>query len=111
LASGQRQAHYGALVRLADGSWLSFVPPERSWGLSAPARIAVILGLGLIATLLVAWLATRQLANPLQRFASAARRFGGDLQAPPIDIEGPQEIRQAIVAFNTMQAQIQHFRP
>lgn len=107
--AGSAQAHYGALVRLADGSWLSFVPPERSWGLSAPARIAVILGLGLIATLLVAWLATRQLANPLQRFASAARRFGGDLQAPPIDIEGPQEIRQAIVAFNTMQAQIQHF--
>lgn len=106
---GDIQAHYGALVRLADGSWLLFVPPERSWGLSASARIAVVLGLGLIATLLVAWLATRQLANPLQRFASAARRFGGDLQAPPIAVEGPQEIRQAIVAFNTMQAQIQHF--
>nr|WP_286184943.1 ATP-binding protein [Pantoea sp. Cy-639] len=98
-----------ALVPLADGSWLAFVAPERSWGLSVQARIAVVFGLGLLATLLVAWLATRQLASPLQRFASAARRFGGDLQAPPIDIEGPDEIRQAIVAFNTMQAQIQHF--
>jgi signal transduction histidine kinase len=107
--AGSPDAHYMALLRLADGSWLAFVPPERSWGLSVEARIAVVLGLGLIATLLVAWLATRQLANPLQRFAGAVRRFGGDLQAPPIAIEGPEEIRQAIIAFNIMQAQIQHF--
>ncbi|WP_433770498.1 ATP-binding protein [Pseudomonas putida] len=106
---GSPQAHYVALVRLVDGSWLTFTPPERSWGLDTKARIAVIIALGLIATLLVAWIATRQLANPLQRFASAARRFGGDLSAPPIAIEGPHEIRQAIIAFNTMQAQIQHF--
>lgn len=106
---GSAQAHYVALVPLADGSWLTFTPPERSWGLSLDARIAVIIALGLVATLLVAWIATRQLANPLQRFAGAARRFGGDLNAPPIEIEGPHEIRQAIIAFNTMQAQIQHF--
>lgn len=107
--SDSPDAHYVALLQLDDGSWLSFTPPERSWGLRANARIAVIIALGLIATLLVAWIATRQLANPLQRFASAARRFGDDLQAPPIDVQGPEEIRQAIIAFNTMQAQIQHF--
>jgi two-component system osmolarity sensor histidine kinase EnvZ len=45
----------------------------------------------------------------LQRFTRAARRFGTDLRAPPIKLEGPDEIRQAIIAFNTMQAQIQHF--
>jgi len=31
------------------------------------------------------------------------------LRAPPIKVEGPYEIRQAIIAFNTMQAQIRHF--
>ena len=103
------QAHYVALIQLSDGSWLTFTPPERSWGLDTNVRIPIIIVLGLIATLLVAWVATRQLANPLQRFASAARRFGGDLRAPPIKIEGPHEIRQAIIAFNTMQAQIRHF--
>ncbi|KAB0494309.1 ATP-binding protein [Pseudomonas vancouverensis] len=103
------EARYVALVRMDDGSWLSFTPPERSWGLNLPARLAVVITLGLIATLLVAWIATRQLANPIQRFAGAARRFGGDLNAPPIHLEGPHEIRQAIIAFNTMQAQIQHF--
>ncbi len=103
------QARYVALVQLQDRSWLSFTPPERSWGLRANVRIAVIIALGLVATLLVAWIATRQLAGPLQRFASAARRFGDDLRAPPIEVQGPEEIRQAIIAFNTMQAQIQHF--
>lgn len=107
--AGSPRAHYVAMVQLVDGSWLSFTPPTRSWGLEIGTRIAVVIFLGLIATLLVAWIATRQLANPLQRFANAARRFGGDLRAPPIKIEGPEEIRQAIIAFNVMQAQIQHF--
>ncbi|VVM52056.1 Adaptive-response sensory-kinase SasA [Pseudomonas fluorescens] len=107
--NGSPQAHYAAVVQLVDGSWLSFIPPERSWGLEFGVRVAIVIALGLIATLLVAWVATRQLANPLQRFTRAARRFGTDLRAPPIKLEGPDEIRQAIIAFNTMQAQIQHF--
>lgn len=107
--SGSPAALYAALIQLPDASWLLFSSPERSWGLDVGTRIAIIIALGLIATVLVAWLATRQLAHPLQRFASAARRFGGDLRAPPIKVEGPDEIRQAIIAFNTMQAQIQHY--
>ncbi|MGU3347241.1 ATP-binding protein [Pseudomonas monsensis] len=107
--SGSPLARYAALIQLPDASWLLFASRERSWGLDIGTRIAIIIALGLIATVLVAWLATRQLAQPLQRFASAARRFGGDLRAPPIKIEGPNEIRQVIIAFNTMQAQIQHY--
>ena len=107
--SGSPLARYAALIQLPDSSWLLFSSPERSWGLDIGTRIAIIIALGLIATVLVAWLATQQLAKPLQRFASAARRFGDDLRAPPIKVEGPDEIRQAIIAFNTMQAQIQHY--
>ncbi|MFJ3007009.1 ATP-binding protein [Pseudomonas fluorescens] len=107
--SGSPLARYAALIQLPDASWLLFSSPERSWGLDIGTRIAIIIALGLIATVLVAWLATQQLAKPLQHFASAARRFGGDLRAPPINVEGPDEIRQAIIAFNTMQAQIQHY--
>ncbi|WP_085656443.1 ATP-binding protein [Pseudomonas sp. B11(2017)] len=107
--AGSTEGRYVALLRLADGSWLSFTPPARSWGLEIHTRIAIVILLGLIATVLVAWVATRQLARPLQRFASAARHFGRNLHAPPIKAEGPEEIRQAIIAFNTMQAQIQHF--
>ncbi|MFQ6571920.1 ATP-binding protein [Pseudomonas sp. UM16] len=102
-------AHYKLVMQLADGSWLDFTPPYRSWGLSSGMRFTIIGVLALIAALLVAWIGTRQLAGPLQRFARAARRFGSDLRAPPIRLEGPHELRQAITAFNTMQAQIQHF--
>jgi signal transduction histidine kinase len=102
-------AHYKLVMQLADGSWLAFTPPHRSWGLSSGMRFTIIGILALIAALMVAWVATRQLAGPLQRFARAAQRFGSDLRAPPIRLEGPHELRQAITAFNTMQAQIQHF--
>lgn len=103
------EAHYKLVMQMADGSWLAFTPPYRSWGLSTGMRLTIIGILALVAAVLVAWVGTRQLAGPLQRFARAARRFGSDLRAPPIRLEGPHELRQAITAFNTMQAQIQHF--
>jgi len=100
---------YLMLVQLQDASWLAFTTPARSWGLNATARALVIIGLALIAALSVAAVATRRLATPLLSFAKAARHFGGDFHAPPIEAVGPHEIRQAILAFNAMQAQIRHF--
>jgi signal transduction histidine kinase len=103
------RARYMLVVQLTDATWLSFMTPDRSWGMSQTARNAVVALLGLSAALFVAWFATRRLASPLRRFARAAKRFGGDLNAPAIIPEGPYEIRQAIIAFNAMQAQIRHF--
>ncbi|WP_437879769.1 ATP-binding protein [Pseudomonas sp. LRF_L74] len=107
--AGHAGDRYMVRVQLHDQSWVAFTTPSRSWGLEQPGRYAIIIGLGLVSTLGVAWIATRRLARPLQQFTSAAQRFGGDFRAPPIDAVGPYEIRQAILAFNTMQAQIQHF--
>lgn len=104
-----RDRPYVLVIELRDHSWLTFTAPDRSWGLDPAARLAIIFTLGLIAIATVAWFATRQLALPLQQFATAARRFGSDFRAPPIEPLGPQEMRQAILAFNAMQAQIQHF--
>ncbi|WP_431482290.1 ATP-binding protein [Pseudomonas solani] len=100
---------YQLLVKLHDGSWLEFSARYRSWGLDPEIRLGIIAGLALVASLAVAWVATRRLARPLESFAHAARRFGSDFRAPPIEPLGPREIRQAILAFNTMQAQIRHF--
>lgn len=107
--AGSSERRYLMLVQLKDGSWLFFTTPARSWGLDSGARALVIIGLTLIAALSVAAIATRRLATPLLSFARAARRFGGDFHAPPIEAVGPHEIRQAILAFNAMQAQIRHF--
>ncbi|MEO6680280.1 MAG: ATP-binding protein [Pseudomonas sp.] len=102
-------AHYALVIELPDASWLMFSAPSRSWGLDETPRYLIVILLVLISTALVALIATRRLATPLQRFAEGARRFGTDFRAPPIEPIGPQEIRQAILAFNAMQAQLQHF--
>ncbi|AWM94149.1 two-component sensor histidine kinase [Pseudomonas sp. 31-12] len=102
-------AHYALLIELPDHSWLSFAAHSRNWGLDDTPRYLIVILLVLISTTLVTLIATRRLATPLQHFTEGARRFGVDFRAPPIEPLGPQEIRQAILAFNAMQAQLQHF--
>ncbi|MGE7959040.1 ATP-binding protein [Pseudomonas sp. NPDC089530] len=101
--------HYALLLQLPDDSWLVFTALSRSWGLAPLERNLIVIALVLLSTVLVTLIATRRLARPLQHFAEGARRFGADFRAPPIEPVGPHEIRQAILAFNAMQAQLQHF--
>lgn len=100
---------YALLIQLLDGSWLMFSSASRSWGLEEAPRSLIVLALVLVSVSLVALIATRRLARPLLRFTEGARRFAVDFNAPPIEPLGPHEIRQAILAFNAMQAQLQHF--
>jgi signal transduction histidine kinase len=105
----QPGGQYAVIIELSDHSWLIFSVPSRSWGLSEWSRNLIIIALILLSTLIVALVATRHLAAPLERFAEGARRFGVNHQAPPIPVIGPHEIRQAILAFNAMQAQLKHY--
>ncbi|QLF94920.1 HAMP domain-containing protein [Pseudomonas sp. ABC1] len=100
---------YALLIELQDGSWVMFSAPTRYWGLDELPRNLVVIALVMLSTLIVALVATRHLASPLERLAQGVRRFGTDFKAPPIEVTGPREIRQTIVAFNAMQAQLQHF--
>ena len=58
---------------------------------------------------IVCTIATRRFVRPIKQLAAAVRRFGVNPQAPPLAESGPQEFRDVIRAFNTMQAQIQKF--
>lgn len=96
-------------LRLSDGSWLNAVvatePPEVLW------RGRFLLGFAattLITLLLVAW-AVRRAVRPLGLFASAAERLGTDMQAPPMDENGPAEVKRAAKAFNRMQERLKRF--
>ncbi|WP_263263974.1 ATP-binding protein [Pseudomonas sp. RIT-PI-S] len=100
---------YAVMIELGDGSWVSFSVPTRSWGLGELPRNLIMIALIVLSTCAVALVATRHLATPLERFAEGARRFGTDFRAPAIPVVGPHEIRQAIIAFNAMQAQLRHF--
>ena len=99
-------ARRGVDVRLRDGQWvrLSFSGEADAPALSNEliARLAVMLAIVMI----VVMVAVRQATRPLQQLARAADRFGRDLDAAPLAIEGPTETRRAAEAFNRMQERI-----
>lgn len=104
----QPGGQYALMIELTDHTWIMFSALSRSWGLDEFQRNMIIILLTLFSTVAVALVATRHLATPLERFAEGARRFGVDFRAPAIPAEGPHEIRQVILAFNAMQAQLKH---
>lgn len=100
---------YVLAIDLPDRSWVQFIAPQRSWGLSAGARFALIAAFVIICSLVVAALASRRLARPMERFARQAQRFGRDVDAPQMDLSGPLEFRVAAQAFNEMQERVQRY--
>jgi signal transduction histidine kinase len=102
-------AAYFLSVQLRDRSWLVFSVPKRVWGLTELQRWAVWLTFVTLSTATVCAIATRRFVRPIKELAAAVRRFGINPQAPPVAESGPQEFRDVIRAFNTMQAQIQKF--
>lgn len=112
---GRRRAsggEEGLLVRVAlqDGYIDLFArtdgPRARDDGLIRLGLViaALMVGLGLLALLIARWVTAS-----LARFAAAADRLGGEVSAPPLPEEGPEEIRRAAQAFNRMQRRIRRF--
>ncbi|HEY4318676.1 MAG TPA: ATP-binding protein [Herbaspirillum sp.] len=81
-------------------------PPQRS-GIDGPYML-----LFLVLIALLAYAVARMTARPIKQLAAAAGELGQDIDQPPLQEQGPLEIRQAAGAFNLMQArirrQIQH---
>jgi signal transduction histidine kinase len=97
-------------VRLADGSRLTlaaFSPRIDQIGRQIPDRI--FLSILLVGVTLLAFLISRMVTAPLRDLSRAARALGGDLARSPLPEHGPFEVRDAIRAFNTMQATLRDF--
>ena len=71
-----------------------------------PLRFLWHISLTLGAVILVALVAVRWTTRPLQQLAGAATAFAHDLDAPPLEISGPTEVRRAAEAFNFMQQRL-----
>jgi len=71
-----------------------------------PLRFIWHVSLSLGAVIVVALVAVRWATRPLQQLASAANAFAHDLDAPPLALAGPAEVRRAAEAFNFMQARL-----
>jgi signal transduction histidine kinase len=85
---------------LAAGRWLIAryerrIPPEPHGMLIAGLAAALLTGAA------AAWIAGR-VSRPLSALASAADDVARGRNAPPLDAHGPDDIKRAAVAFNTM---------
>lgn len=93
-------------LRQADGRWRVATVPVEPFPTVLQQQIFLLLALGILVLLPVAFLFARALAAPIRRFSEAAQRLGSDTSAPPVVREGPPEMRQAVDSFNAMQARI-----
>lgn len=96
---------YQVHFTLHDGSPLTLevmphgVPPVAQW-------LPVVLALQLVLLLACTWLAVRLATRPLAQLAHAAEIMTPTADGPRMSEEGPTEVVQAAVAFNTMQERI-----
>ncbi|HTJ65768.1 MAG TPA: ATP-binding protein [Alphaproteobacteria bacterium] len=78
---------------------------DRLFTPSFAAYIGALLAVALLGSIWAVTLATR----PLRRLSEAADRFGADVNAAPMPVAGPREVRQAAAAFNRMQQRLRQF--
>lgn len=96
-------------VRLRDGTWASFTysaPPLRvAW----PAHLFVEAIALMLLVIAVSVLAVRRATRPLAVLASAADELGANIHRAPLPETGPDEVRRAARAFNSMQARLKDY--
>jgi len=98
------------LIGLRDGTplILSVLPPRFA---TSPERTDYrgTISLFLVSIAFLAYLVARMTTRPLKQLAQAAKDLGNDINHPPLDLTGADEIRQASAAFNAMQARIRQY--
>jgi signal transduction histidine kinase len=94
-------------VRLADGKTVDLTAlTPRADALQMPMPDALFLSVLTLAVAVLAFFASRMAAAPLEDLAQAAGAIGGDPDGAPLPERGPSEVREAIRAFNAMQAKL-----
>jgi signal transduction histidine kinase len=96
-------------AQLSDGTWVGFrlQEPRRLpiWPRRLITNMLVIVGvLALLSLVAVRWV-----TSPLHRLGQAAEALGRDINHPPLEESGPQEVRRAARAFNSMQERLSRY--
>ena len=106
---GRTSSHgisFVAQVRLVDGTWAEFhnhLPGEVfTW----PWHLIWSLVILFVVVFALSTLAVRLVTRPMARLAGAARALGQDFKHPPLVESGTVEVREAVQAFNAMQARL-----
>ena len=93
-------------AQLPNGRWL-VMRQGRNWAeIGWIGRAALVIGGTLTVLMLLAILFARRLTRPIRNFSNAVQAVGVDPQSEPVLEEGPQELRGAARAVNTMQSRL-----
>lgn len=98
-----------AQVQLRDGHWVMFDTHLPDDTVTPPIRLLLSLALGSLAVLGLSYVAVRWVTQPLRVLAQAAEALGKNIHHPPLAEQGPDELRRAAQAFNTMQRRLARF--
>lgn len=96
-------------IRLAGGEWLNVRTMFHRPGWQVSPQAIVPLLLMVLAVILVAWWTARRVVRPMRALAQGADRLGRGLEATPLPLTGPSEVRDTTLAFNRMQDRLTRF--
>lgn len=112
IRDAQRDTWIYTLFQPLPQRWLMLAVPRprlSALNLLRDDLIAPLLGAGLAGlalALLMAYLISRWVADPLQQVIAASQRMPED-DARPLPMRGPREVQQLLQAFNAMMARVQ----
>jgi signal transduction histidine kinase len=96
-------------IRLAGGDWLNVRTMFHRPGLQLSPQALLPLLLMAVAVALVAWWTARRVVGPMRALAVGADRLGRGLDADPLPMTGPTEVRETTQAFNRMKDRLTRF--
>jgi signal transduction histidine kinase len=96
-------------VRLRDGTWARFSSTVAPFRAAWPYHLAVEATALILVVVALSVVALQRATRPLAVLASAADELGSNINRPPLSEEGPDEVRRAARAFNSMQARLKDY--
>lgn len=96
-------------IRLAGGDWLNVRTMFHRPGPQLSPQALLPLVLMAVGVAWVAWWTARRVVGPMRALAVGADRLGRGLDADPLPMTGPSEVRDTTLAFNRMQDRLTRF--
>lgn len=96
-------------IRLARGDWLNVRTMFYRPGLQLSPQALLPLLLMAMAVALVAWWTARRVVRPMRALSVGADLLGRGLEADPLPMTGPTEVRDTTRAFNQMKDRLTRF--
>lgn len=112
LGANTAVGHFALSVTLPDGRIAHIDAREsQGWTSQAPAEVLLdvfwrVYLLRILVIVAIAMLAVHFVIRPLRQMTAAAEALGADIHRPPLDVEGPREVKAAAQAFNVMQQRL-----